>query len=192
VDDALALMNAALASTPAADPARIAVLAFSRGAGVGLLMAARDPRIDLVVDFFGPTDFFGPHVRAIMEEVLQGQVRNLPGLAVLNARYVQPFGAGTLALGEMRKQLLLRSPAYFADRMRGVQVHHGTMDVIVPVSHGEALIDRLEDLGRRSPEFEFHIYPGGEHNPLTLPGSLERTMAYLGRLVAASAVLAAR
>ena len=188
VDDALALLNATLANTPAADPSRIAVLGFSRGAGVGLLMAVRDPRIDQVVEFFGPTDFLGRHVREIVEEALRGQLRNLPGLAVLNARYVQPFGQGTLSPTEMRRQLLLRSPAYFADRMRGVQVHHGTEDAVVDVSHAESLIDELEDLGRRPPDFEFHIYPGGGHNPLALPGSAERAVAYLGRLVGTLAV----
>jgi dipeptidyl aminopeptidase/acylaminoacyl peptidase len=187
VDDALALLNATLANTPAADPARIGVLGFSRGAGVALLMAARDARIDQVVDFFGPTDFFGPHVREIVEEALAGQLRSLPGLAALDARYVQPFGAGTLSLAEMRLQLLLRSPVYFAERIRGVQVHHGTADMIVEVSHAETLIDRLEELGRRPPDFEFFIYPGGDHNPLTLAGGPERAIAYLARLAAASA-----
>jgi dipeptidyl aminopeptidase/acylaminoacyl peptidase len=188
VDDALALVNATLANTPAADPERVAVLGFSRGAGVGLLMAARDPRIDQVVDFFGPTDFLGPHVRQILEEALSGQVRNLPGLTVLNARYVQPFGSGTLPLAEMRRQLLLRSSTFFAERMRGVQVHHGTADAIVEVSHAESLIGRLQAIGRRAPDFEFYLYPGGEHNPLTLPGSPERTIAYLGRLLGAAAL----
>jgi dipeptidyl aminopeptidase/acylaminoacyl peptidase len=184
VDDALGLVNATLGSTPVADPERIAVLGLSRGAGVGLLMAARDARIERVVEFFGPTDFFGPHVRQIVEEALRGQLRSLPGLSVLNARYLQPFAEGSLALAEMRRQLLQRSPAYFVDRIGGVQVHHGTGDDVVDVSHAESLIDRLEDLGRGPPDFEFHIYPGGEHNPLTLPGSPQRAMAYLGGLAA--------
>jgi fermentation-respiration switch protein FrsA (DUF1100 family) len=183
VDDALALMNATLANTPAADPARIALLGFSRGAGVALLMSARDPRIDQVVEFFGPTDFFGPHIRAILEEALLGQIRNLPGFAVLNDRFVQPLRRGSLTLPEMRRQLLLRSSVYFGDRLRGVQVHHGTNDNVVDVSHAESLIDSLRDLGRGPPNFEFHIYPGGGHNPLTLSGSPERTAAYLGRLI---------
>jgi dipeptidyl aminopeptidase/acylaminoacyl peptidase len=184
VDDALALLNATLANTPAADPERIGVLGVSRGGGVGLLMAVRDPRIDRIVDFFGPTDFLGPHVRAITEDALRGQVRDLPGMAVLNALYLQPFGEGSLPLGEMRRQFLLRSPVYFAERMRSVQVHHGTADGIVAVSHAEALIAGLNALGRNPPDFETWIYSGGEHNPLTLPGSVERTIAYLGRLLA--------
>jgi fermentation-respiration switch protein FrsA (DUF1100 family) len=130
-------------------------------------------------------------VRQIVEEALSGQVRNLPGVSVLNARYVQPFGSGALPLAEMRRQLVLRSPTYFAERMRGVQVHHGTADSVVEVSHAESLIGRLQALGRRPPDFEFYLYPGGEHNPLTLPGSADRTIAYLGRLVGAAALLTA-
>jgi fermentation-respiration switch protein FrsA (DUF1100 family) len=147
-------------------------------------MAARAARIDQVVEVSGPTDFFGPHVRAIVEEALRGQTRNLPGFDVLNTRYLQPFREGSLELVEMRRQLLLRSPLYFADRMRGVQVHHGANDDVVEVSHAESLIDRLQDLGRGPPDFEFHTYPGGGHNPLTLSGSQGRIAAYLGRLAA--------
>ena len=60
VDDALALTTVALDLTPAADPERIGVVGFSRGACVGMLMGIRDSRIDLVIEFFGPTDFFSP------------------------------------------------------------------------------------------------------------------------------------
>jgi dipeptidyl aminopeptidase/acylaminoacyl peptidase len=192
VDDALALVDATLSSTPAADPGRVAVLGFSRGAGVGLLMAARDQRIGHVIDFFGPTDFLGPHVREVVEEALDGRLRPLPALPVLNARFLQPFGQGTLALAEMRRQLLLRSPVYFADRIGSVQVHHGTADGVVDVSHAEALIDRLQALGRGGPGFEFHIYPGGGHNPLTLAGSPERAAAYLGRIALPTVTARAR
>jgi dipeptidyl aminopeptidase/acylaminoacyl peptidase len=121
-------------------------------------------------------------VRAIVQDALRGELRDLPGLLVLNARYIQPFGEGTISLAEMRRQLLLRSAVYFADRLQGVQVHHGTADDVVHVSHAETLISTLEALGRGPPAFEFYIYPGGGHNPLSLTGSPERTAAYLSRL----------
>lgn len=182
VDDALALLDVALQETPAADPDRIGALGFSRGAGVALLMAIRDPRIDLVVEFFGPTDFFDRYVQEIVEDLLRGHFRDLPGLAVLNERFIQPLKAGTLTIDEVRPELVRRSAVLFADRLPPVQVHHGTADAVVAVSQAESLIATLEGLARGDPPDEFYLYAGGGHNPLTLPGSVPRTIAFLGML----------
>lgn len=89
VDDALALLGAALGHAPGADGERVGVLGFSRGAGVGLLMGVRDARIDRVVEFFGPTDFFGPFVRDVVTDALLGELRDLPGLPALNEQFIQ-------------------------------------------------------------------------------------------------------
>jgi dipeptidyl aminopeptidase/acylaminoacyl peptidase len=182
VDDALALLNAALASTPEADSDRIAVLGLSRGAGVGLLMAVRDPRIDEVVEFFGPTDFFGPYVQDLVEEALRGTPRDLPGLNDLNAQFIQPLQRGDLTIPEVRAQLIRRSAVYFVDRLPQVQVHHGTADSVVSVSQAERLDEVMREAGRGPPGYEFYLYPGGGHDPFTLPGSVDRAMAFLGRL----------
>ena len=50
VDDALALLDVAISTTPEANSDRIGVLGISRGADVAMLMAIRDPRIDAVVE----------------------------------------------------------------------------------------------------------------------------------------------
>ncbi len=177
-------MNAVLASTPEADPDRIGVLGFSRGGAVGLLMAARDPRIDLIVEFFGPTDFFGPFVQDVVEEALRGSPRDLPGLAYLNAEFIQPLKRGEVTIADMRLELLRRSPVYFADRLPQLQIHHGTADEVVPVGEAERLIEVMVALGRSTPEFERYLYPGGTHNPLSLSGSIPRTQSFIGRLLA--------
>ncbi len=182
VDDALALLEVALATAPEADPDRIGVLGFSRGADVGLLMAIRDPRIDAVVEFFGPTDFFGAFVRSVVEDALDGTIRDLPGVDFLNQAFIQPLKEGTKTTAEVRLELLRRSPVYFADMLPDIQVHHGTNDTVVPVGEGERLIEVMLDLGRGLPEFESYIYEGGIHDPLSLPGSLPRTRDFLGRL----------
>lgn len=186
VDDALALLNVALETTPEADPQRIAVLGFSRGAAVGMLMAIRDARIDAVVEFFGPTDFFGPFVQDVVEEALRGSPRDLPGLDFLNTTFIQPLKRGTLAIEDVRPELLRRSPVYFAEMLPQLQVHHGTDDATVPVGEAERLIEVMQALGRGEPEFQFYIYEGGVHDPLTLTGSIERTRSFLGRLTAAT------
>lgn len=183
VDDALSLLEAALSITPEADPERIGVLGFSRGAAVGLLMAIRDPRIDSVVEFFGPTDFFGPFVQDVVEEALAGSLRDLPGLDFLNQEFIQPLNVGDLSIAEMRMELLRRSPVYFASRLPDVQVHHGTSDDVVPVAEAERLIQVMTDLGRTAPSFESYLYQGGGHNPLSLPGALPRASEFLKRLL---------
>ena len=178
VDDALALIEVALAGVaPAADPSRMGAVGFSRGAGVALLMGIRDARIDRVVEFFGPTDFLGPWVRAITEDALNGVVRDLPGVAVLDQRFVQPLERGEITLAEVRLELLRRSPARFAADLPAVQIHHGTEDQTVPVGEGERLIAALDAVGH--PDVESFIYPGGTHNPLSLQGSLDRTRSFL-------------
>jgi dipeptidyl aminopeptidase/acylaminoacyl peptidase len=181
-DDALALLNVVADSTPAADMDRVGILGFSRGACVGLLMAIRDARIDLVVEFFGPTDFFGPFVQKLTREALQGTLRPLPGLDYLNDTVIQPLKNGQITMGEARLEILRRSPAQFASLLPDVQVHHGTDDPTVPVSEAERLTEVMLLLGRGQPEFEPYIYPGGVHDPLSLPGSLTRTLAFLDRL----------
>ncbi|MFC1659881.1 alpha/beta hydrolase family protein [Gemmatimonadota bacterium] len=182
VDDALALLEVTLATTPEANPDRVGVLGFSRGADVALLMAIRDPRIDAVVEFFGPTDFFGPFVRGVFEDALEGTVRDLPGVAFLNDVFIQPLSEGVVSIGQVRMELLRRSPVYFAERLREVQVHHGTDDDVVPVGEAERLVEVMLGLGRTEPGFESFLYEGGTHDPLSLPGALPRTRAFLSRL----------
>ena len=182
VDDALSLLEVAVTTTPEANPDRIGVLGFSRGADVGLLLAIRDPRIDVVVEFFGPTDFFGPFVREVVEDALDGTVRDLPGVDFLNEAFIQPLKTGEMSVAEVRMEMLRRSPVYFADRLPDLQVHHGTNDTVVPVGEGERLTEVMLGLGRGAPEFESYIYQGGTHDPTSLDGSLPRTRTFLGRL----------
>ncbi|GAB4317946.1 MAG: hypothetical protein Kow0074_06860 [Candidatus Zixiibacteriota bacterium] len=183
VDDALALVDATIANVSAADPERIGVVGFSRGACVGMLMAIRDPRIDLVVEFFGPTDFFSPFTQDVVEDALTGELRDLPGLNDLNEQLIQPLKDGALSIDEVRSAMLRRSPVYFADRLPQLQLHHGTADAVVPVTEAERLIAVMTELGRGEPEFEPYLYTNGTHNPILLPGSIGRAESFIRRLI---------
>jgi len=183
VDDALALLNVAIATTPAADSTRIGLVGFSRGACVAMLMAIRDARIDLVVEFFGPTDFFGEFVEKITEDALQGHLRDLPGLDYLNEEFIQPLKNGTMRIPEVRSQMLRRSPVYFASRLPMLQVHHGTADSTVWVSQAERLVDVMTEIGRSAPNFEYYYYPGAGHNPYEMNGSIDRGVTFIERLL---------
>ncbi len=183
VDDGLALLNVALDIEPAADPERIGLIGFSRGAGVGLLMAVRDPRIDAVVEFFGPTDWFGEFVQEVTIEALEGNPRDLPGSDYINDNFVTPLLNGASTVADIRPELVRRSPVYWADRLPNLQVHHGTADSVVYVSQGERLIDIMSNqLGRSAPEFEGYLYEGAGHNPFVMPGSLDRSVEFFRRL----------
>jgi dipeptidyl aminopeptidase/acylaminoacyl peptidase len=181
VDDALSLIDVALANTPAADPARIVVLGVSRGAAVALLMSIRDPRIDAVIEYFGPTDFFDEWVQDIAEDALRGNPPDLPGVNYLNTRFLQPLRQGTITMDAVRRELIRRSAVLFASRIADLQIHHGTLDDVVAVSQAESLIRAMQSLGRQPPDFESYLYAGGIHNPLTLFGALPRTRSFIER-----------
>lgn len=183
VDDALSLLDVALQIEPAADEGSVGVLGFSRGGGVGMLMGIRDPRIDRIVEFFGPTDFFGPFVQDIVEEALTGSLRDLPGLDYLNETYIQPLKRGELSIAEVRPELIRRSAVLYADRLPILQLHHGAVDSTVEVSQAESLIDVMAELGRGEPDFEAYLYPTGGHNPFSLPGSIGRAIEFLSALL---------
>ncbi|GAB5520389.1 MAG: hypothetical protein RhofKO_26400 [Rhodothermales bacterium] len=179
VDDALALIDVALELEPRADGDQIGVLGFSRGAAVGLLMAIREPRIDAVVSYFGPTDFMSPFTQLVIREALNGEPRELPGMDFLTQEYLFPLRDGQLAEAEARLQLIRRSPLHFATDFPQVQVHHGTADDTVPVTESDRLADAVNALGADAPSFTYFRYDGGGHFPTLLIGSLSRTAAFL-------------
>ena len=43
----------------------------------------------------------------------------------------------------------------------------------VPVAQGRALRDRMGALGIVAPDFVYTEYEGGEHNPNSMPGSID-------------------
>ena len=175
VDDTLALLNVALETTPAADPARVATLGFSSGAGISLLMAVRDSRVKAVIDYFGPTDFLAPYLQDVVAEALEGRPRDLPYIDFLSSDIVQPVLEGGLSADELRFELIRRSTVYFAEALPAVQAHHGIDDDTIPYSQTQLLIDAME--GRA--DFESFLYEGGGHHPLTIPESLPRVRAFL-------------
>jgi dipeptidyl aminopeptidase/acylaminoacyl peptidase len=97
-----------------------------------------------------------------------------------------------LTIEDARPALVRRSPVYFARRLPQTQVHHGTADATVPVGEARRLIEVMQALGRTPPDFESYIYEGGVHNPLSLTGSIERSLAFLRRLTGGMPVAAAR
>lgn len=182
VDDALALVEVAIAAVPFADPGRIVALGLSRGGAVALLMGIRDPRIRGVVSYFAPTDFFGPFVQDVVREVLAGSTPALPGVDALARDFIEPLREGVITTQDVRLELLRRSSARFAQRLPAVQIHHGTADDVVPVEEAQHLVSAMQALGRGPPEFQAYIYPGAGHSPLAMPQSVPRVRSFLEAL----------
>ncbi len=181
VDDALALINAALQEIPEATGEGLRIVGMSRGAGVALLAAARDARIERTAAFFGPTDFTGEWAKEIAREAAMGEPRPLPGVAHLDSTVVQPFLFGRIGEAEARLEMIRRSAAFFVEPMRLVQLHHGELDFVVPVEQARALMRAMEEIDRTPPDFEAFIYEDGWHNPLSLDGAIERAVEFLLR-----------
>ena len=209
VDDAMALLSAVLESpafADAIDGSRIGALGFGRGAETALLQTARDPRIDAVIAYYPPADFFNPAAQNLARILLgpDGDARRmalaLPGARVLLDGVLAPLqgpGGSVSASADYdaaRRALVRRSASAFAGRLRNVQLHHHHRDGVVPVAFSEALAAHggaVEGL------FEFDAY--GEpaagpadltpavHSPLAMPASIPRTEEFFGRLVASQA-----
>lgn len=179
VDDAIALASIAFESTPEAMPGAYSVIGGSRGAGVALLTAIRDERVERVVAFYGPTDFFDPWVRAIVWKAALDGPWDLPGLIHLDSTVIQPYVRGAIDMPEARLELVRRSSVLYADDLPAVQLHHGTADFTVPVSQAESLMRTMEALGRGAPRFEAFIYEGGGHDFWSLDGALSRAADFI-------------
>ena len=180
VDDALALLNVALELTPQANEGVI-IIGGSRGAGVAMLAGIRDERIETIVAFFGPTDFFDDWVRQIVREAVLGRPRELTGVAFMDSTFVQPYMGGEIELAEVRLELVRRSSVLFAEDLPAVQLHHGDSDETVAVSQAYSMIRAMEALGREPPEFEAFIYEGGGHDLFGLRGAVPRAVRFLWR-----------
>ncbi len=179
VDDALVLLNVALELTPQAKSPGVSIVGGSRGAGVGMLAGIRDERIENVVAFFGPTDFFDGWVREIVREAALGGPPNLTGVAFMDSTFVQPYMRGAIDRAQVRLELVRRSSVLFAEDLPALQLHHGDSDDSVAVTQAYSMIRAMEALGRQPPEFEAYIYEGGEHNIFALAGAIGRAVGFL-------------
>ena len=190
VDDAIGLLNVALALfADETDEARVGALGFDRGGNTALLHALRDDSVDVVVEYFAPSDFFDASARAVLSAAADG---NAEALAVTGVQYLldtvlEPLAAEDLSYEEARLELLRRSPGFFAGRLPHTQVHHHRRDPVVPLSFSEAFASRVVS-NPVDGDFDFNTYtnslPGGVdtfHDIDAMPQSLAATEVFIGR-----------
>ncbi len=191
-DDLLALLGVALATTPEADPSRVAVFGRSRGGTVALLAAERDPRIRLAIAWAAPTDWFEgmglagwTECELVADGLHHRAAANQPG-----GQFVNYFLRGALDgrddLAETRLHMIASSPLFFADRAPFAQVHYGVDDGIVPECNGRSLEARVRAANSRGDCIRAFFHPGSGHDqdPFVAPRETRRALAALlgGRL----------
>jgi acetyl esterase/lipase len=192
VDDAMALLSAVIARVPEADGDRVAVLGESRGGLVVLQLGARDPRVDLVLEAYAPTDFrIGLASAGVDEALFEASVRQAlaapEDLATLLLRSIVPIDQvsegddGELVISAegrraLRENLTRSAPLAYAADLAITEAHHGTLDATASVEYSRALADAMAAAGRPSPgpSFTYFEYEGGEHDLATLPGAVDR------------------
>jgi acetyl esterase/lipase len=202
VDDAMALLSAALAQVPQADPDRVAVLGESRGGLVALEMGARDPRVDLVLDAYGPTDFriglaSSGVDDALFEAAVQQALAAPDDPATLLLRSIVPIDQvsqaddGALVISAagrraLRENLARSAPLAYAAELPVTETHHGSLDGTAAVEYSRALAEAMAAAGRPSPgpSFTYFEYEGGDHDLATLPGAVERLGEAIERVLA--------
>ena len=148
-DDAIALLNVALKTTPQADPNRIGVFGRSRGGSVALLMGERDARIRCVVEWSGPTDWFslmgteGWTQQELFAEGLRTRAKPDETGGQLVEHFLMKAVSGEEDLKAVRHRMIAGSPLYFTNGLPRLQMHYGMEDTSVPTKNGLELARRL-------------------------------------------------
>lgn len=189
-DDAIALLGVVIDRVPEADSGRVCVYGKSRGGTVALLVGARDPRVNCVVDWAGPVDWFermGTHGWTLEEQVADGLREGWkPGegegsAAQFIERYLkQSVENGNSDVSAIRLRMLASSPLYFSDQLPASDLHYGLEDRSVPVANGRALADRLEKRSASAPPFTIQFHDGAGHD-MPYPVAHDRSRAFLLR-----------
>ncbi len=166
-DDSIALLNVALQTTPEADALRICAFGHSRGGNVALLTGIRDKRVDCVVNWAGPTDwFYAMGTNGWTEQELWGEALRIRANTLQTGgqnveRFLMRAINGGATLNDVRHRMIASSPLYFAGKVPQSQNHYGMEDPSVPERNGRELVARLRP---RGVHHESYFYPGQGHD----------------------------
>ena len=169
-DDAIALLNVALVTTPGIDPKRICAFGRSRGGTVAMLTGIRDKRIRCVVNWSGPTDwFYLMGTRGWTEQELWGEALRTRATPLQTGgqnveRFLKRAIEGNATLAGVRRRMIASSPLYFAERLPLSQHHYGIEDPFVPVRNGRQLEARLKRKEVSASRYGFYFYPDQGHD----------------------------
>lgn len=171
-DDMIALLEVALQLEPKADAERIAAYGKSRGGSVALLTGIRDPRIDLVLDLAGPTDWFAAMENRFFSTatVLRDQLRDGTPIVPTQEggqfyeRFVAPVARGEWSLADARHSMLAGSPLYFLEDLPPTLAFYGEEDRSVPLANATAMRDRWKELKRPAADLHLTVFADRGHD----------------------------
>ena len=152
----------------------------SRGGNTAALHAIRDSRIDALVDYYGPTDFFNESAQGLATLLLGGDpiARGLPGAQFVFDTILTPLrnadgSANPNAdYAAARIEVARRSAALFEGDLPDTQVHHHFRDGTVTVGFSQAFIAAAEGGGGGS--FESFLYGTPIQSQADLNGAVHR------------------
>ena len=156
VDDSIAFLTATLERwADETDSGNVVAMGMSRGANTALLHAIRDDRIDAVVDYYGPADFYNEGAQQLATGVLTGNAGalSLPGAQYLFDNVLNPLRTETggynanADYATARLEVLRRSASVFTNDLPDTQVHHHYRDPVVPFTFSQALAASVEANG---------------------------------------------
>jgi tetratricopeptide (TPR) repeat protein len=169
-DDAIALLSVAIQTTPQIDPTRICAFGRSRGGTVAMLTGIRDKRVDCVVNWAGPTDWFyamgteGWTEEELWSEALRTRANTLQPGGQNVERFLKRAIDGGAGLEDVRHRMIASSPLYFANRVPRSQHHYGLEDPSVPVRNARDLIAQLRRRRVPATRYQAFLYPGQGHD----------------------------
>ena len=169
-DDAMAFLSVALSETPEADSQHVGVFGKSRGGTVALLMGARDKRIDCVVDWAGPADWFttmGTGGWTLKEQVQIGLWEGWkPGQGEGSAgQFIEWCIESTQrSLEAARHRMIASSPLYFLENLPPTDLQYGDEDTSVPKQNALALEKVLASRMAGPSRFRVTRHPSAGHD----------------------------
>lgn len=176
-DDLIAALNLAIRTVPEADTSRVCVFGRSRGGTVALAAGIREKRIDCVVSWAAPVDWFrlmgldGWSQRELVADGLQHRSDPEGTGGQFIDHFLSDALAGRADVADTRQRMIASAPLYFADHLPKTQAHWGTDDAIVPVINGREFVKRYRASGRRIEclDARFHSFVGHDQDRQLTP-----------------------
>jgi len=185
-DDALALLAAAASLDPRIDPARACVYGRSRGGGVALLVAEREPRIRCVVAISPPVDWFDAMWSSNWPKLtlLRVALRTHAGPFDPGGQFIEwvlaPAARGERTLASARERMIAMSALYYADRLPPILAFFGAEDLSVLPRNAVVLDSALDRIRPSRGDRSILVAPMAGHD--TDPAQVVRLApAFLSR-----------